>query len=49
VSSFGLSSNVLVTDHLFWAGYTAAFYPPSTAAPCGFTSASLSVGRSSAT
>jgi amidase len=35
---------VPVTDHLFWAGYTGAFYLPSTAAPCGFTPAGLPVG-----
>jgi amidase len=33
-----------VTDHLFWAGYTGVAYLPSTAAPCGFTSAGLPVG-----
>jgi amidase len=33
-----------VTDHLFWAGYSGAFYLPSTAAPCGFTPAGLPVG-----
>jgi amidase len=33
-----------VTDHLFWAGYTGAFFLPSTAAPCGFTPAGLPVG-----
>src|SRR5882672_10745917 len=35
---------VPVTDHLFWAGYTGAFYLPSTAAPCGFTPGGLPVG-----
>ena len=35
---------VLVTDHLFWAGYTGAVYLPSTAAPCGFTPSNLPVG-----
>jgi amidase len=35
---------VLVTDHLFWAGYSGAFYLPSTAAPCGFTPGGLPVG-----
>jgi amidase len=35
---------VPVTDHLFWAGYTGAFFLPSTAAPCGFTPAGLPVG-----
>jgi amidase len=35
---------VLVTDHLFWAGYTGASFLPSTAAPCGFTPAGLPVG-----
>jgi amidase len=35
---------VPVTDHLFWAGYSGAFYLPSTAAPCGFTAAGLPVG-----
>ncbi|HXJ79252.1 MAG TPA: amidase [Candidatus Methylomirabilis sp.] len=35
---------VLVTDHLFWAGYSGAFYLPSTAAPCGFTPDGLPVG-----
>ncbi len=35
---------VPVTDHLFWAGYSGAFYLPSTAAPCGFTPAGLPVG-----
>jgi amidase len=33
-----------VTDHLFWAGYTGAFFLPSTVAPCGFTQAGLPVG-----
>jgi len=33
-----------VTDHLFWAGYTGAFYLPATAAPCGFTPGGLPVG-----
>ena len=36
--------SVLVTDHLFWAGYTGAFHLPATAAPCGFTPAGLPVG-----
>ena len=35
---------VPVTDHLFWAGYSGAFYLPSTAAPCGFTPSGLPVG-----
>ena len=35
---------VPVTDHLFWAGYSGAFYLPSTAAPCGFTPGGLPVG-----
>src|SRR6185503_13566208 len=35
---------VLVTDHLFWAGFSGAFFLPSTAAPCGFTPAGLPVG-----
>jgi amidase len=35
---------VLVTDHLFWAGFTGAFFLPSTAAPCGFTPGGLPVG-----
>jgi amidase len=35
---------VPVTDHLFWAGYTGAFYLPSTAAPCGLTPGGLPVG-----
>ena len=35
---------VPVTDHLFWAGYSGAFFLPSTAAPCGFTPAGLPVG-----
>src|SRR3989441_3318498 len=35
---------VLVTEHLFWAGYTGASYLPSTAAPCGFTPAGLPAG-----
>ena len=34
----------LVTDQLFWAGYSGAFSLPSTAAPCGFTSGGLPVG-----
>ncbi|HKC96905.1 MAG TPA: amidase, partial [Methylomirabilota bacterium] len=33
-----------VTDHLFWAGYSGAFYLPATAAPCGFTPGGLPVG-----
>ncbi len=33
-----------VTDHLFWAGYSGAFFLPSTAAPCGFTPRGLPVG-----
>jgi amidase len=37
-------ARVPVTDHLFWAGYSGASYLPSTAAPCGFTSAGLPVG-----
>jgi amidase len=35
---------VLVTEHLFWAGYTGAFFLPATAAPIGFTPAGLPVG-----
>jgi amidase len=35
---------VPVTDHLFWAGYTGAFFLPATAAPCGFTPGGLPVG-----
>ena len=35
---------VLVTDHLFWAGFTGAFFLPSTAAPCGFAPSGLPVG-----
>jgi amidase len=35
---------VLVTEHLFWAGYTGVAYLPSTAAPCGFTPSGLPVG-----
>lgn len=35
---------VAVTDHLFWAGYTGAFFLPATAAPCGFTPSGLPVG-----
>ena len=35
---------VPVTDHLFWAGYSGAFFLPSTAAPCGFTPGGLPVG-----
>jgi amidase len=35
---------VKVTDHLFWAGYSGAFFLPSTAAPCGFTPSGLPVG-----
>ncbi|HEV8583987.1 MAG TPA: amidase [Methylomirabilota bacterium] len=34
----------LVTDHLFWAGYTGVAFLPSTAAPCGFTPSGLPVG-----
>ena len=34
----------LVTDHLFWAGYTGVSFLPSTAAPCGFTKSGLPVG-----
>ena len=34
----------LVTDQLFWAGYSGAFSLPSTAAPCGFTPRGLPVG-----
>ncbi|HTO13561.1 MAG TPA: amidase [Candidatus Binatia bacterium] len=37
-------TKVLVTEHLFWAGYTGASFLPSTAAPCGFTPAGLPVG-----
>ena len=37
-------TRVPVTDHLFWAGYSGAFYLPSTAAPCGFTRGGLPVG-----
>ena len=37
-------TRVPVTDHLFWAGYTGAFFLPSTAAPCGFTPSGLPVG-----
>jgi len=37
-------ARVPVTDHLFWAGYSGAFYLPSTAAPCGFTRGGLPVG-----
>ena len=37
-------TRVPVTDHLFWAGYSGASFLPSTAAPCGFTSAGLPVG-----
>jgi amidase len=37
-------TRVPVTDHLFWAGYTGAFYLPATAAPCGFTPGGLPVG-----
>src|SRR5207245_402332 len=37
-------TRVPVTDHLFWAGYSGAFYLPSTAAPCGFTPGGLPVG-----
>jgi amidase len=35
---------VPVTDHLFWAGWSGAFFLPSTASPCGFTPAGLPVG-----
>ena len=35
---------VLVTEHLFWAGYTGAAYLPSTAAPCGFSPSGLPIG-----
>jgi amidase len=35
---------VPVVHHLFWAGYTGAFYLPATAAPCGFTPGGLPVG-----
>jgi amidase len=35
---------VPVTDHLFWAGYSGAFFLPASAAPCGFTPAGLPVG-----
>ena len=34
----------LVTDQLFWAGYSGAFSLPSSAAPCGFTPRGLPVG-----
>ena len=34
----------LVTDQRFWAGYTCAFYLPSTTAPRGFTPGGLPVG-----
>ncbi|HEY2994302.1 MAG TPA: amidase [Methylomirabilota bacterium] len=34
----------LVTEHLFWAGYTGASYLPSTAAPCGFSPSGLPIG-----
>jgi amidase len=37
-------ARVPVTDHLFWAGWSGAFFLPSTAAPCGFTPAGLPVG-----
>jgi amidase len=37
-------ARVPVTDHLFWAGYSGAFFLPSSAAPCGFTPAGLPVG-----
>jgi amidase len=37
-------TRVPVTDHLFWAGYSGAFYLPSTAAPCGLTPGGLPVG-----
>ena len=37
-------TRVLVTDHLFWAGYSGVAYLPSTAAPCGFTPGRLPVG-----
>lgn len=33
-----------VTDQLFWAGYTGAFYLPSTVAPVGLASDGLPVG-----
>mgnify|MGYP005759044411 CR=1 FL=1 len=32
------------TDQLFWAGYTGAFYLPSTMAPIGLTPEGLPVG-----
>ena len=35
---------VPTTDQLFWAGYSCAFYLPSTVAPCGFTPSGLPVG-----
>jgi amidase len=35
---------VPATDHLFWAGYSGAFFLPASAAPCGFTPAGLPVG-----
>lgn len=35
---------VPVTDQLFWAGYTGAFYLPSTVAPVGLASDGLPVG-----
>jgi amidase len=35
---------VPVTDHLFWAGYSGAFFLPASAAPCGFTPSGLPVG-----
>lgn len=37
-------TRVPVTDHLFWAGYSGAFFLPSTVAPCGFTPAGLPIG-----
>jgi amidase len=35
---------VPTTDQLFWAGYSGAFYLPSTVAPCGLTPGGLPVG-----
>ncbi|MGQ0674514.1 MAG: amidase [Rhodospirillales bacterium] len=35
---------VPATDQLFWAGYSGAFYLPSTVAPAGFTPQGLPVG-----
>jgi amidase len=36
--------DVPTTDQLFWAGFPAMAYLPSTVAPCGFTPAGLPVG-----